>query len=63
MISLAPWRPEVRVRVEAELRAIGADQSEGDCPVCGADYGPSTTYPWHWPKEDCRRIRAPEVGA
>ena len=32
---------------------------EGECPICGADYGPSDSFPWHWPHEDCRAIRKP----
>ncbi len=30
-----------------------------ECPICGADYGVSNEYPWHWPHEDCRAVRPP----
>ena len=29
------------------------------CGSCGADLGPSPSYPWHWPWEDCRACREP----
>jgi hypothetical protein len=37
------------------------DESEllESCGCCGADLGPSTTYPWHYEDEDCRAIRKP----
>jgi hypothetical protein len=31
----------------------------GSCPACGADLGPSPSFPWHWPDEDCRALRDP----
>jgi hypothetical protein len=36
------------------------ENAEGlDCGSCGADYGPSASYPWHYPDEDCRAVRPP----
>lgn len=29
------------------------------CGSCGADFGPSSSYPWHLEDEDCRAIRPP----
>ena len=31
----------------------------GSCGGCGADLRPSTSFPWHYPDEDCRAIRQP----
>ena len=33
----------------------------GDCGACGADIGPSDSFPWHYPDEDCRAIRTPKA--
>ena len=41
------------------LATVGADPDEYECPICNAEYGPSDSYPWHWPDEDCRAIREP----
>jgi len=30
-----------------------------NCPTCGADHGPSTSFPWHLSGEDCRAVRDP----
>lgn len=39
------------------------DHDEGyECGICGADLGPSTSYPWHYYEEDCRAIRQPNPG-
>ena len=35
------------------------DDARGSCPTCNADLGPSSSYPWHLPEEDCRAIRQP----
>lgn len=29
------------------------------CGSCGADIGPSSTFPWHTEDDDCRAIRSP----
>lgn len=31
------------------------------CGSCGADIGPSSSYPWHRANEDCRAVREPVV--
>lgn len=31
------------------------------CGSCGADLGPSDSFPWHREDEDCRSIHDPEV--
>lgn len=31
------------------------------CGSCNADLGPSSTFPWHYPDEDCRAVREPDV--
>ncbi len=33
-----------------------------ECPICGADIGPSSTFPWHLEDEDCRAVRDPLIG-
>lgn len=33
-----------------------------ECGSCGADIGPSATFPWHGESEDCRAIRDPLKG-
>ena len=35
------------------------DDARGSCPTCNADLGPSSSYPWHLPEEDCRAVRGP----
>jgi hypothetical protein len=30
-----------------------------ECGSCGADIGPSSTFPWHSDEEDCRACREP----
>ena len=52
-----------RAEVEAQLIEVGGDVTESDCPICAADYGPSDSYVWHWPNEDCRAIRQPVKAA
>jgi hypothetical protein len=34
-------------------------ETREDCGSCGADIGPSSTYPWHYADEDCRAIKEP----
>lgn len=52
---------DAQAQVILQLKEIGGNSLESECPACGADYGPSKTYPWHWPDEDCRAIREPVV--
>ncbi len=33
---------------------------EDSCQSCGAELGPSSTYPWHFVDEDCRIVREPD---
>lgn len=40
------------------LEWAGVPESES-CGSCGADIGPSASFPWHLPDEDCRAIRQP----
>ena len=42
-----------------DLRDWGMAYPGRDCGGCGADLGPSQTYPWHEADEDCRAIRPP----
>ena len=51
-----------QLRLQRELEEIGA-QGEIECPICGAVYGPSEEWPWHWPSEDCRAVREPRKEA
>ena len=32
-----------------------------ECPICGADIGPSSLFVWHFEEEDCRAIRDPLI--
>lgn len=50
-----------RAEVDRQLIEVGGKPGETSCPICAADYGPSDSYPWHWPDEDCRAIREPVV--
>jgi len=51
-----------QLHLQRELEEIGA-QGEIECPICGAVYGPSEEWPWHWPSEDCRAVREPRKEA
>lgn len=50
---------KAEAEVIRQLEAVGGTPEEYDCPICAADYGPSDSYVWHWPDEDCRAIREP----
>ena len=50
---------DAQAQVIMQLKEIGGNSLESECPICAADYGPSDSYVWHWPDEDCRAIREP----
>lgn len=50
---------EIVTRLEDPNDPMGA--ATESCGSCGADLGPSRTYPWHLDSEDCRAIREPVV--
>lgn len=47
---------EVERMQEVGPQEINSDEA---CESCGADIGPSTSFPWHWGDEDCRAIQEP----
>ena len=50
---------EIVTRLEDPNDPMGA--ATESCGSCGADLGPSRTYPWHLDSEDCRAVREPVV--
>ncbi len=44
---------------EAPMWADGLES----CEACGAMIFPSTSFPWHWPDEDCRALKDPHTAA
>lgn len=55
--------PKERARLDRERAEIQAEDGEWDCGACGATWGPSSDFVWHWPAEDCRAVRPPRPAA
>lgn len=51
------WRE--RFRVIGGVTYLTDEVDDGSCPICNADIGPSTTFPWHGADEDCRALQPP----
>lgn len=50
----------VRLTAREQRVARGLDSEPVElCGSCGADIGPSATFPWHEADEDCRALRDP----
>lgn len=49
---------KLSAKEKERLREWGYTTPES-CGSCGADLGPSATYPWHYPDEDCRALKDP----
>ena len=47
---------DIAAKVVADYRAQDHNES---CGSCGADIGPSDSFPWHLDVEDCRAVRDP----
>lgn len=57
LLSTPIWS-DAHDRIENE-RGEAKKESARSCGSCGADIGPSDSYPWHGADEDCRAVREP----